>query len=274
MRLSLRRLPRLGVAVAAATTALITLTPQTAVAAVVLNDGVVLTSTTATDYLVTANRPAWAAAAVYSSSNYNVSLFDQWGGWLTSSYGYGFGSTEFVAINSHLLPLTSYEARTATGYGSNLAYTQWRQSHTTTTLPYPANDGVTGPSDPDLTFTSLMSTEVVSVSDIYLKAGEAFWAKAAPDTVFFLLESNPYDSTTSLRTRQQAATAGALRIAQGCTLYRANYTGWHGLLMVSNTAPVATVPPGGIAIPLHRYDPTRPYTCPQRNFPDPTPPGP
>lgn len=274
MRLTLRRLPRLGVAVAAATTALITLTPQAAVAAVVLNDGVVLTSTTATDYLVTADKSTWAAAAVHSSSNYNVSLFDQWGGWLTSSYGYGFGSTEFVAVNSHLLPPASYEARTATSYGPALAYTQWRQSHTTTTLPYPANDGVTGPDDPDLAFASLMSTEVVVVSDIYLTAGEAFWAKVAPDTLFFLLESNPSDGTTDLRTRQQAATAGVVRTAQGCTLYRATYTGWHGLLMISDTAPVACDPPGGIAVPLHRYDPARPYTCPQRNFPSPTPPGP
>ncbi|MBQ1075853.1 hypothetical protein KBX06_22220 [Micromonospora sp. C31] len=272
MRHQSRFLRRLGVTAAAAT-AVITLMPQAAVAAVVLDDGVVLRSTTGADHLVTTDRPAWAAAAVHSNSNYNISLFDQWGGWLTSSYGYGFNRSEFVAVNSHVSPLTSYEARTSTSYGPAVAHTQWRQSHTTTTLPYPANDGVTGPSDPDLAFAALGSTQVVSVSDIHLKAGEAFWVDTAPDTLFFLLESNPYDSTTRLRNRHQHATAGVVRTAQGCTLYRANHSGVHGLLMVADAAPVTTTPPGGTAVALHRYDPARPYTCPQRNFPGPTPPG-
>lgn len=268
-----RAVARLSTAVAAIV-AMIVAMPQTAVAGIVLDDGVVLQSTTRTDYLVTTDHPAWAAVAVYSSSNYNVSLFDQWGGWLSSSYGYGPGKTEFIAVNAHRMPLATYRAETGPSYGSGLAYTQWRQSNLGITLPVPANDGVTGPSDPDLAFVSLSNAAVVNVVDVYLQAGDSFWVNTPPDTTFFFLESNPYDSTTYLRSRHQHATAGAIRTAGHCTLYRANHTGMHGLLMVADRAPETTTPPGGLAVALHRYDPARPYTCPQRNFPDYTPPGP
>jgi hypothetical protein len=113
------------------------------------------------------------------------------------------------------------------------------------------------------------------VADVYLNAGEAFWVKV-PNTNsgFFFLESNPGDPATFIRSRYDAVTVPGTRTAQGCTLYTANYTGWHGFVVVNPDPPQTTNPPTGVGYAVHRYDPSRPNTCPQRNFPAPTPPGP
>jgi hypothetical protein len=150
-----------------------------------------------------------------------------------------------------------------------------REGNTITTLPTPDNNGVTGPSDPDLAFAWVHSQDVVSVSDIYLTAGQKFWVNVANASQgFYLLESNPADASTFIRTRSQAIAIPGTKYAQGCTMFTANYTGWHGLVEVNSDLPHATNPQEGIANVLDGYDAARPNTCPQRNFPDPTPAGP
>ncbi|WP_155370681.1 hypothetical protein [Catellatospora vulcania] len=248
----------------------VTLLPSPAYAAP-LPDGAIQRPKASTVYDLATGRPAWSAVAVYSPDNWNVSLSEATGPWLASST-YPTGRTEFIAVNSHLRGLGAYraEATRITGYSP---YVQWRQATGKIVLPAAANDGVSGPGDPDLAFAWLDSRDVVNVFDMYLTHGEMFWANTTPDTGFYFLQSNPYDPSTFLRTRAQSVAVPGMRIVGNCTLYRAGYTGWHGVVMISDTAPVTSVPAGGIAVALHRYDPARPDTCPQRNFPDPTPAG-
>ncbi|GAA2374504.1 hypothetical protein Cme02nite_03680 [Catellatospora methionotrophica] len=267
----LARPRRFALAAVLCSAVVVSLPPSPAYAAP-LPDGTVQRPKSSTVYELAADRPAWAAVAVYSPNNWNASLLESTGAWLASST-YPAGRTEFIAVNSHLRGVAAYraEATRITGYSP---YMQWRQATAKIVLPVPANDGVSGPGDPDLAFAWLDSRDVVNVYDMHLNYGDMFWVNATPDTGFYFLPSNPYDPATFLRTRAQSVGVPGMRVVGNCTLYRAGYTGWHGVLVVSDTAPVTTVPAGGIALALHRYDPARPVTCPQRNFPDPTPAGP
>jgi hypothetical protein len=216
----------------------------------------------------------WSVIGVATTVDYDLALLDSSGNQLAAS-NYGTGVTDFIAINNNLRPLGSYSASVTHYSGTGSFWVQQVQGHSVTTLPASANDGVSGPGDPDLAFSAVNSNNVVSVSDIYLTAGQKFWVNDPTTGVnFFLLESNPADSTTFIRTRAQATNIAGTRVAQGCTLYTANYTGWHGWVEVNPQQPYATNPQEGTANAIVAYDPARPNTCPQRNFPSPTPPGP
>lgn len=266
------RTRRFWLTAAVCSAAVVLLVQQPAYAAT-LTDGAIHRPKSSTVYDLAATRPAWSAVAVFSPENWNVSLFEGSGPWLASSTGYGLGKTEFIAVNSHLRTPGAYrvEATRVTGFSP---YVQWRQAAEKIVLPVPANDGVTGAGDPDLAFAWLDSRDVVNVFDMHLNYGEMFWVNSRPDTGFYFLQSNPYDAATFVRTRAQAVVVPGMRVVGNCTLYRAGHTGWHGVVMIGNSAPVTTVPAGGTAFTLHRFDPARPDTCPQRNFPDYTPPGP
>lgn len=251
------------------------LAPQAAFASTPLADGaVVVSNAVSADYTFTTTSYYWSIVAVATSSDYDIRLYDV-GGALLGTSDYGTGVTDFIAINSNLRPLGWYDATVTRFSGTGSYYVQQNQGHTVTTLPVPDNDGVTGPSDPDLAFASVLSQNVVSVSDIYLTAGQKFWVNAVdPGQQFYLLESNPADPSTFIRTRAQATAIAGTSTAEGCTLYTANYTGWHGLVEVNSDLPHTTSPQQGVANALDGYDPARPSTCPQRNFPAPTPAGP
>jgi hypothetical protein len=87
----------------------------------------------------------------------------------------------------------------------------------------------------------------------------------------FFLESNPASPATYVRSRGSAVSSASGRVVDGCTIYTARFTGWHAIAVVTNSLPAATNPPGGSAYPLHRYSPSRPTSCPIKNFPGPTP---
>ena len=81
-------------------------------------------------------------------------------------------------------------------------------------------------------------------------------------------ETNPASSSTFTRSRTQAG-AAIHGVVDGCTLYTATYTGWHGLAVVDDRWPSS--PGAGIAYALHQWNPAKPTTCPIKNFPDSTP---
>jgi hypothetical protein len=264
---------RLFLGLTAAATVAAVLGAQGAYAATTLPDATVLTSSAnSTSYQFNTISDYWSVVAVDTSADYDISLYDTGGGLLGSSI-LGTGKIDFIAINSNLRPLGTYVATVTHYAGSAPYYVEQRQGHTTTTLPTPTNNGVTGAGDPQLAFASVQSQDVISVSDIYLTAGRQFWVNV-PDTAegFYFLESNPADPSTFIRSRTQATQIAGTREAQGCTLY----TGWHGLVEINTDAPPphTTNPVSGLANALVGYDPSRPNTCPERNFPGPTPPGP
>jgi hypothetical protein len=251
------------------------LVAQPAYASTALPDATVLVSNaTSQTYQFDTVSDYWSVVAVATSVDYDLRLMDVGGATLATST-YGTGVTDFIAINSNLRPLGTYYATVSHYAGTGSYYVEQRQGHTVTTLPVPDNDGVTGAGDPDLAFASVKSQDVISVSDIYLTAGQQFWVNASdPGQQFYFLESNPADPSTFIRSRWQATNVSGTSESEGCTLYTANYTGWHGLVEVNSSLPYTSNPQQGIANALDGFDPTRPNTCPQRNFPAYTPPGP
>lgn len=266
---------RLGLAAVLAVV-LTLLSPHPALAAIIMTDGTVYTNTGHTDYQFTTDYYGWSAVALFSPVDYHLNLFQGTTGtaYLASSTTYAPGRTEFIAINSRYRPLSPYRAEAIRYIGTGPAYVEWDQAkHHKVVLPYPANDGVTGPGDPDLAYVSLSTSQVINLYTIELAAGDAFWARSHPDTRIFFLESNPYHAT-QIVTRKDVARAGMLYMTDNCTLYRATRSGQHALVIVTDFEPFTTTPAEGVAVPLHRFDPARPYTCPQNNFPEYTPPGP
>jgi hypothetical protein len=250
--------------------------PQTAYAGVALADGYVyVTNAVSQAYTFNTVSKYWSIVGLATAADYDITLRNSTNTIVASST-YGTGVTDWIAINSNDLPLDTYTATVTKYSGTGAYFLEQRQGHTTTALPVPDNDGVTGPSDPDLAFASVNSQDVLSVSDIYLTAGQKFWVDGGETTngTFFLLESNPADPSTFIRTRYQASTIAGTSFAEGCTLFTANYSGWHGLVEVYDGLPHLTNPVSGIASALDAFDPSRPNTCPQRNFPAPTPAGP
>jgi hypothetical protein len=251
------------------------LVAQAAYASTLADAVVVNTSAAPASYTFSSVTPYWSVVAVSTSVDYDLALYDGSNNLLAAS-SYGTGVTDFIAVNSNLRALGSYQATVAHYAGAGSYYIQQRQGHTVTQLPIPANQGVSGPDSPDLNFAWIHSQDVASVSDIYFNAGDKFWVKTAnyAQAGFFLLESNPADPSTFIRDRSQASAYPGTQVYQGCTLFTVHYTGWHGLLVINQDPPHATNPQQGIAYALDRFDPARPTTCPMRNFPDPTPPGP
>jgi hypothetical protein len=268
----LRRSIRIATALVAV--ASLILLPQAAFASSPLADKVVVTTSTANDYTFSTNTPYWSVVGISTAVDWDLRLFDG-GGTLLGSSTYGTGTPDFVAINSNLRAFGPYRASVFHFSGTGVYNVEQRQGNVVTPLPWPKNDGVSGAGDPDLGFATVQSPDVIRVTDVFLNAGESFWAKvASTNSNFFFLESNPADPATFTRTRAQAATIPGTRMAQGCTLYTAHYSGWHAFVVVNPDPPETTDPPSGLGYALHRFDPARPNTCPQRNFPGNTPPGP
>jgi hypothetical protein len=262
-------------AVVAATVVGVVLVAQAAYAGALADGQIIDTNAVQESFTFNTVSEYWSIVALSTSADYDISLYDS-SSKLLSGSDYGTGVTDFVAINSNDRALGGYTATVKKYSGTGSYYIQQNQGHTVTTLPIPANQGVSGPSSPDLAFAAVNSGNVISVSDVWLNAGDSFWVNTAnyPQDGFFLLESNPNNPATFIENRATASAFPGTRTAEGCTLFTAQYSGWHGLVAVNPGPPIATNPGSGIAYALDRYDPTRPNTCPQRNFPAPTPAGP
>jgi hypothetical protein len=258
-----------GVAAAAVVVVAVAST-GTATAATALPDKTVLTSSSQTDYTFSTTTTAWSVVALQSSSaaNYDLRMFTSGGTALDKSL-LGTGKTDFVAINSHSgkRALGGYKANVKLTSGSGNYAIQLRKTPKILTLPTPAWDGVSDPSDPDITFVSLNDSDVVSLYEIHLDAGQKFWVSSNAVGRLYLLESIP-DATTWIKTRAEDGNANATLI-DNCTLYSSAMTNWHALVLVADRMPTSGT--GGIGFALHKYDPARPNTCPIRNFPGPTP---
>ena len=225
------------------------------------------------NYTFSTSTPFWSIAAIQPvSGDVDLRLYNTSSQQIGASL-LGTGKTDFVAINSNsgFRPYGGYRATTNPYSGSPGYWIEQIQGHSVITLPTPANDGVSGASDPDITFAALFEADAVSIQDIYLTAGQKFWANSATaGDYLFLLESNPADSTTFLRDRSTASATTTHSTVDGCTLYTAKYTGWHALALIGNV-PLIIPGSGGVAHALHRWNPAKPTTCPIKNFPDATP---
>ena len=240
-----------------------------------LTSGAVVTGTAEQNFQYTATWDYWSVTAVVptSTSNYELYLFGPGGAYLGAST-YGAGYTDFMAVDSNTgtrgLPQTYSPEVT-----ENTAGRYWIQAQygaTEVSIPTPTHQGTTGFADPDIGYMSLDSNDVVSISDIYLTAGESFWASTptAADNLF-LLEADPSSSSTWVQSRAIATIREHTQVIDNCTLYTATITGWHALVMIDDTQPVTTNPQQGIGIGLHQYDPTLPSYCPMADFPGATP---
>lgn len=252
----------------------VTLTPGAASASTGLGDGEIRLARTAQDYTYRTYQRHWSVVAVQPSAtaDWDLTLRDGAGTTVATSL-YGAGRTDFVAVDSTTgrRPLSVYTAAVT-------AYTPgryWVQQHTgteTITLPAITHHGVTGAGDPDLAFAVLADQDVVSIADIQLSAGESFWASTpTAASSLFLLESDPADPATFAQGRAAATTRQHTQVIDGCTLYTAQRSGRHALVMIGDRAPETHEPTQGRAYALHRVDPSTPASCPQRNFPAPTP---
>jgi hypothetical protein len=250
----------------------VAINPGAAAAATTLPDGVVVAGAAATEYSVTTDRYYWSLVAVHpQSGNVNLALFLPNGRTPLNTSALPAAKTDFVAVNSNVgaRPFGAYRVPVTVASGSAAHAAQFVQGSYVIALPTPAWNGVSGASDPDINFAVLSNDDVASVADIYLTAGQKFWAhtSSAGDRLY-LLESNPSQSATFTRSRGQAALA-THSVVDGCTLYTATYTGWHGLAVVGDRMP--TVPGAGIGYALHQWSAAKPTTCPVKNFPGATP---
>lgn len=250
-------------------------TAQAASANTALASGAVDTGTTAQDYQYTATWDYWSVAAVAttSSSDYEIYLYDSNGDYLGAST-YSAGYTDFVAVDSNTgtrsLPQTYVADITQASPGQYWVQAQYGASEVQ--ILTPTHQGTTGFSDPDISYMSLDSNDVVSISDIYLTAGESFWASTpTAANQLYLLEANPSYPTTFVQSRAIADIREDTQVIDNCTLYTASVTGWHALVLVGDTQPVNTNPQQGIGIGLHQYDASYPDYCPMADFPGPTP---
>lgn len=227
-------------------------------------------ATTTWDFSTTSRY--WSIVGVYSDSDYDLDLSAS--GTRLASSTYGSARTDFIAINSNdgARPLGSYRATVRRFSGTANFAVEQQQGRFVQNLPTPANDGVSGPGDPDITIVGIDSGRVIRIVDIFMTAGEAFWLKDTdPDGFAFFLESDPSSPATWVRTRSSAVSSANARVVDGCTIYTAQFSGWHAIALVNNSNPNPTDPRTGTGFPLHRYSSARPTSCPIKNFPGPTP---
>jgi len=215
----------------------------------------------------------WSIAAVYSDSDYDLDVSS--GGTRLSASLYGAGQTDFIAIDSNdgRRPTgASYQATVRRYSGTADFAVEQMQGRIVVNLPVPANDGVSGPGDPDIAIVGVPSDRLATISDMYLNAGDAFWVRIDQlDEVVFFLESNPAVPATWVRNRTSAVSSAAGQQIDGCVLYTAHYSGWHAIVVMNQIIPHVTNPRTGSGFPLIRYSPSRPNSCPVKNFPGPTP---
>ncbi|WP_042380297.1 hypothetical protein [Streptacidiphilus melanogenes] len=245
----------------------------TAWAGGVLPNGTAVSSTAAQGYAYTTSYDYWSVSAVQPSSGANdgLTLLNAGGGFAGGS-DVGQDRTNFVAVdsNSGTEPFgtwyTQIVPHTAGSYWAEAQY-----GAKITTIPTPTHHGTTGAGDPDIAFSVLPGNQVVTVSDLYLTAGESFWASTSTAAQeLYLLEATPGLSSTYVQGRSAAAAAQSTKVVDNCTLYTAKQTGWHALVLVGDT-PLTGSSQAGIAIGIHQYDPSQPTYCPMADFPGATP---
>jgi hypothetical protein len=239
-----------------------------------LPSGSLVTGTTTTQYQYTTSTDYWSVTAVQptATSDYDLTVYDAGGAALASST-YGEGITDFVAVDSNTgtRPFQTYYPSVNT-YTAGSFWVQAQYGARTVTLPTPTHHGTTGFSDPDIGFISLSSDNVVSIEDIYLTAGQSFWATTSSATAqLYLLEADTTHPTMYVQSRYTATQRLHTKVVNNCTLYTATTTGWHALVLVQDAPPTVTNPVQGIAYGLHQYDATQPNYCPMANFPAATP---
>jgi len=240
-----------------------------------LINGGVGTGTAAQNFQYTATWDYWSVTAIIptTTSNYDLYLDTSAGAYLGAST-YGAGLTDFMAVDSNTgtrsVPQTYDPEVTDAKTGQFSIQSDF--GATEVQINTPTHQGTTGFSDPDITYMNLNSNDVVSISDIYLTAGESFWAVSPSDAnELYLLEADPSYSSTWVQSRAIATIRQHTKVIDNCTLYTASITGWHALVLVDDTQPVNTSPQQGMAIGLHAYDPTQPNYCPLADFPAATP---
>ena len=220
--------------------------------------------------------PYWSVTAELPAAPADqLNLLNVGGGLIDSSES-AAGLTDFVAVDSNYgtEPFQTYYP-VVVHYPSSGAYAvEVQDGASIVTIPTPTHQGTTGFSDPNLAFMNVNSNQVVSISDIYLTAGESFWASGdgTAGSMLYLLEANPSNSSSFIQSRAAATADQNTKVIDNCTLYTAEVTGWHGLVMVSNSYPVNTSPQQGLGLALHAFDATDPSGyCPLADFPGPTP---
>lgn len=257
----------------AAALGLVLAAAQTASAGETLPSGTVVTGSAAQTFSYTTEYDYWSVVAAQptSSSEYFLSL-DNAGGTQLAESTYGTGLTNFIAVDSNAgtMPFQTYHP-VLTPITSGSYWIQAQYGATEVRIPTPTHHGTTGFGDPDIAYMSLDSNDVVSIADIYLTAGESFWATTAvASSELFLLEADPSYSTTFVQNRVDATLRQSTKVIDNCTLYTASVTGWHALVLIDDTPPTTTNPQQGIAFGIHEYDPTQPNYCPMSGFPGPT----
>jgi hypothetical protein len=242
-----------------------------------LTDNTVYTYSTAQSFTFTTSVPYWSVVAELPQepADYDLDLLNVGGGLLAASE-YGTGHTDFVAVdsNSGTEPYQTYYPSVVHYSGTGSYAVEVQDGASIVTIPTPTHQGTTGFSDPNLAFMNINSNHVVSISDIYLTAGQSFWASGdgTAASTLYLLEANPTNSSSFIQSRATANADQNTKVTDDCTLYTAEVTGWHALVMVSDTWPVATNPQQGLGIALHAFDATDPAGyCPLADFPGPTP---
>lgn len=259
----------------AAALALVVVTAQTASAGANLPSGSPVTGTVTTQYQYTASYGYWSVTAVVptSTSDYDLYMYDKNNSLLASST-YGDGVTDFVAVDSNAGTRTLPQVYNpqVKQYAPGQYWVEAQYGATEVSIPAPTHQGTTGFSDTDIRFISLNSNHVVSIADIYLAAGQSFWATTpVAANQLFLLEADTSVPSTFVQSRVEASIRDHTQVVDNCTRYTATTTGWHALVLVSDTQPVATSPQQGIAFGLHAYDASQPNYCPMSGFPGPTP---
>jgi hypothetical protein len=239
-----------------------------------LPSGSLVAGTTTQQYSYTTQYDYWSVTAVQptATSDYDLTLYDVTGAPLASST-YGTGKTDFVAVDSNIgtRKFQTYYPD-VTLYTAGSFWVQAQYGARAVALPTPTHHGTTGFSDPDIAYITLNSDDVVSIEDIYLTAGQSFWAVSpTAASQLYLLEANTASPASYVQSRYGVSLLQHTQAIDNCTLYTASITGWHALVMVRDSAPTVTNPVQGIAFGLHKYDPTQPTYCPMANFPAATP---
>jgi hypothetical protein len=184
------------------------------------------------------------------------------------------GETNFVAVDSNAgtQPYQLYYGFVPDSPAGQYSV-EVQDGANTVSIPTPTHQGTTGFSDPDLAFMTVMNNQIVTIRDIYLTAGQSFWAsgQGTAEQNLLLLEANPSNSSSFIQTRAAATEDQNTQVIDDCTLYTAEVTGWHALVIVSNSTPNGNGQEG-IGIALHAFDATDPAGyCPIADFPAATP---
>jgi len=239
-----------------------------------LASGAVVPAVSAQSFTYTTTTDYWSAVAVQPTltSDYDVTL--QSGGSTLGTSFYGAGKTDFVAVDSNAgtRPIGATYTAAVSQYTAGSYWIEAQYGASVITLPAITHHGTSGAGDPDIAFISLNSNHIVSIADIYLDAGQSFWALGTNDlNELFLLEATAGSPSTYVQSRATALSNESTQVIDNCTLYTAKTTGWHALVLVANTPPTNTNPQQGIGYALHRYDPAQPSYCAVANFPGVTP---